>query len=185
MKYFILTYEDNLDFALQTKYILSYDWDIDAEIIVGHKIDNEKYTISSVIIHNWVEFVLPKCLQSGDDCIIFEDDVRLGKSLDDLPFKQNDIVWFGYRGINHAHIVGTQGVYFNRQVLKNVYDNFKTRNPVQIDFALTKFIRRKDTQHLKIHIPKLSYCYEKEHISLISKQEDWIGKFTKNPWKDI
>ena len=52
MKFLILTYKDNYDFALQTKYILKKDWDIEAEIIIGYKI-GEHYTKYNVICHGF------------------------------------------------------------------------------------------------------------------------------------
>ena len=52
MKHFIITYENNLDFARETSDILKRDWDIDCEIIVGHTIGG-KYHRTNVLISDW------------------------------------------------------------------------------------------------------------------------------------
>ena len=96
MKQFIITYEDNLDFAKETQLTMKQQHDIDAEIIVGDKID-ETHKRTQVVMLNWINHILPKAIECDEDVIIYEDDVLLTKSLDDLPFESNDIVWFRFR----------------------------------------------------------------------------------------
>ena len=64
MKYFMITHKENFDFAIATKYILATDWDIDCEIIIGHTI-GDKYPRTGVLHHNWIDYVLPKCIESS------------------------------------------------------------------------------------------------------------------------
>ena len=151
MKQFIITYEDNLDFARQTKFMMKQQYDIEPEIIVGNKIDDIN-SRTQVMMSNWIDHILPKAIECSEDVIIYEDDVRLTKSLKDLPFDCNDIVWFGFR--------------------RDIYDNFLSyKKKIHLDNAFSKFCV-KFSKKYKIYQPKLSYCYEQPHTSLISL-DDW------------
>ena len=180
MKYFLITHQENFDFAIATKYILATDWDIDAEIIVGHTI-SDKYPRTGVLHHNWIDYVLPKCIESGESCIVFEDDVRLKQNIQDLPYDDFDLIWFGFRrgkltNKNHR-VTGTQGLYLSKDILKDVYDNFiQYKRKIHLDHLVSKFCMEFIDKY-RITQTKLSYCYEKEHDSLISL-DDW-SKYTK------
>ena len=171
MKQFIITYEDNFDFALTTKIIMNKEYDLDPEIIVGHTV-SEKYSRTEVIMYNWIDFILPKAIEYGEDIIVYEDDVRLTQPIHDLPFLDNDIVWFGFRRGRLEHkrqtITGTQAMFFKKEVLQDIYDNFCSyKKKIQIDNGMSKFCV-KFSKKYNIYQPKLSFCYEKEHESLIS-----------------
>lgn len=175
MKQFIITYEDNLDFARQTKFMMKQQYDIEPEIIVGNKIDDIN-SRTQVCMSNWIDHILPKAIECGEDVIIYEDDVRLTKSLKDLPFDCNDIVWFGFRRGRLEHkrqsITGTQSLYIKKEVLQDIYDNFLSyKKKIHLDNAFSKFCV-KFSKKYKIYQPKLSYCYEQPHTSLISL-DDW------------
>ena len=181
MKHFITTYEDNFDFALQTKFNMYQGKGLDPEIIIGEKIDNDKYKRTTVLHWNWIEKVIPKCIESGDDCIVFEDDVRLTGDLNDLKYQENDIIWFGFRRgrleNKNKTITGTQALYFKKEVLLDLYDYFSNyKNKIQIDNLMSKFCVEFSKKY-KIQQPKSSYCYEQEHTSLISL-DDW-SSYTK------
>jgi len=55
MKCFLTTYQDNLDFAFATKFILQEEWNIETTLILGNKIDDVKYTRTKVVHWNWIE----------------------------------------------------------------------------------------------------------------------------------
>tara|TARA_R110002074_G_scaffold302247_1_gene473531 strand:- start:815 stop:1384 length:570 start_codon:yes stop_codon:yes gene_type:complete len=179
MKHFIITYENNLDFARETSDILKRDWDIDCEIIVGHTIGG-KYHRTNVIMYNWIDFILPRAMQCEEDVIIFEDDIRLVKSIE-IP--DCDVYWFGFRKgrltNKRPYITGTQGIFFKKNILSELYDNFNARKrKCQIDYGMSQFCCGVMEKY-KIEQPKLSLCYEQEHTSLIS-MDDW-SKFTTPP----
>jgi len=171
MKYFILTYEGNIEFARETQEYLK-NIAIDSELVVGATIDNQKYKRCEVVMWNWIEVLLPKCIECNEDVIIFEDDVRMIKPLSDIPFDDYDIIWFGYRRgkfeNKNKRITGTQALYLKKEVLKDLYDNFSSyKRKIHLDHAMSKFCV-KFMEKYKIYQTKLSYCCEKEHTSLIS-----------------
>ena len=76
MKTLIITYKDNLEFAEETAVVLKNDWNIESEIIIGHKIGGQ-YTRTNVIMHNWCDFI-----EGGEDTtMVLDDDVRFVKIL--------------------------------------------------------------------------------------------------------
>lgn len=171
MNSFIITHEDNIDFALKTQTHLK-NIAIDTELVVGATIDNQKYKRCEVLMWNWIEVLLPKCIQCKKDVIIFEDDVRMVRSISDIPFDDYDIIWFGYRRgkfeNKNKRITGTQAIYLKKEVLQDLYDNFyNSKNKIHLDHAMSKFCV-KFMDKYKITQTKLSYVYEKEHTSLIS-----------------
>lgn len=186
MKCFITSYYDNLEFALTTKFIMRKDWDLETWLILGNKIDNDKYTRTNVVHWNWIEHLLPELIKCEDDVIVFEDDVRIDKELDDLPFDDYDIIWFGFRRGRLEHkkktITGLQGIYFKKEVLQDLKDNFnKYKKKIHADNCMSKFCCEFMDKY-KVYQPKLSYVYEKEHESLISL-DNW-SMYTK-PKKNI
>tara|TARA_R110000803_G_scaffold64838_1_gene125963 strand:- start:709 stop:1257 length:549 start_codon:yes stop_codon:yes gene_type:complete len=172
MKHFIITYEDNLQFANETNQILKDKWNIDCEIIVGHKL-SEKHTRTQVLMWNWIDFVLPKGIANDDDVIVFEDDIRLVEA---IIVPDCDMYWFGYRRgkltNKRPYITGTQGIYFKKHILSELYDNFNNRKrKCHLDFGMSQFCCGVMDKY-KIEQSKLSLCYEQEHTSLIS-MDDW------------
>ena len=171
MKMYIITYENNLDFAIQTKLIMNQKFELDPEIIVGNSI-NEINKRTQVCMSNWVDHILPKAIEANEDIIVFEDDCRLIKPIHTLEFDDYDLIWFGYRRgrleQKKKSICGTQGLYIKRHVLKDLYDNFLNyKKYIHVDRAFSKFCIEFQNKY-KIKQTKLSYVYEKEHTSLIS-----------------
>lgn len=183
MKTFIISYFENLDFALTTKFIMKKDWNIESWLILGNKIDNDKYTRLTVCHWNWIEHIIPELIKCNDDVIILEDDVRFAKDINDLPFDDYDIIWFGFRRgrleQKKQRITGSQGLYLKKEVLQDLRDNFNSyKSKIHVDHCLSKFcVKYKDKY--KIYQPLLSYVYEKDHESLISL--DRWQQYTKPP----
>ena len=182
MKCYITSYHDNIDFAFTTKFILQKDWNIETWLILGNKIDNDKYTRTNVVHWNWLEHILPELIKCDDDVIVFEDDVRLVKPLDDLPFDDYDIIWLGFRRGRLEHkkktITGLQGIYFKKEVLQDLKDNFNSyKKKIHADNCMSKFCCE-FMEKYKVYQPKLSYVYEKEHESKISL-DNW-SMYTKS-----
>jgi len=179
MKCFIITHNDNLEFAGKTHTYFK-NIAIDTELVVGSTIDEKKYKRCEVLMWNWIEVLLPKCIECGEDVIIFEDDCRMSKSISDIPFDDYDIIWFGYRRgsfeTKKQRITGTQGLYFKKEVLKDLYDKFcSSKRKIHLDHAMSKFCVE-FAEKYKIFQTELSYCYEKDHTSLISL-DNW-AKYT-------
>jgi hypothetical protein len=177
----MLSYEDNEDFALQTKYILKRDWDIDCEIIFGYKVD-EHHSKNKVLMQGVTDFLLPKALEHGEDIYYIEDDVRFTSHPMLIPTNNYDVIWSGYRKGKltnkspHNVITGSQAIYIKKDILKLLYDNFNNRkNKIHIDRAFSYFFN--ENPKINVLQTKKSICYEKEHKSLISK-DDW-SKYTK------
>ena len=186
MKTFIVSYFENLEFALTTKFIMKKDWNIESWLILGNKIDNDKYTRTNVLHWNWIEHILPELIKCNDDVIVMEDDVRLTKELDELPFDDYDICWFGFRRgrleQKKQRITGTQGIYFKKEVLQDLNEHFNNyKKKIHADNCMSQFcIKYKDKY--KVYQPLLSYVYEKDHESHISL-DNW-AMYTK-PKKNI
>ena len=181
MKCFLISYFDNKDFAFDTKFTLQKECNIESWLILGNKVDDNKYLRRTVQHWNWIEHIIPELIKCDDDVIVFEDDVRLVKPLDDLPFDDYDVIWFGFRRGRLEQkkqvITGSQGVYFKKEVLQDLKDNFNSyKAKLHVDHALSKFILEYKDKY-KFYQPKLSYIYEKEHTSLISL-DNW-SMYTK------
>ena len=171
MKCFILTHNDNIDFARETQRHLK-NIAIDTELVIGATIDDQKYKRCEVVMWNWIEVLLPKCIECNEDVIIFEDDVRMVKPLSDIPFDDYQVIWFGYRRgkfqNKNKRITGNQALYLKKEVLQDLYDNFCSyKRKIHCDHAMSKFCVE-FMEKYKITQTKLSFCYEKEHTSLIS-----------------
>jgi hypothetical protein len=180
MKYLILTYQDNLQFAQKTQEVLKNDWGVEAEIIIGYKIDDKQYTRFNVICHGIYDKIVT---QFDDDIYYLEDDVRFTKHPLDGVDLSLDIVWSVYRRGNmttnkNKYICGSQAIYFSKQAimtLKKYMDHKKFR---QIDSYLSVFIL--SNPRLSFYQLKPKIGYEKEHDSLISKSKDWIRYMKPN-----
>ena len=172
MKCFLTSYYDNIDFAFTTKFILQKEWNIETSLILGNKIDNDKYSKNQIVHWNWIEKIIPELIKCDDDVIVFEDDVRLVKPLDDLPFDDYDIIWLGFRRGRLEHkkqrITGAQAIYIKKEVLQDLKEHFNNyKKKIHADNCMSQFcVKYKDKY--KVYQPKLSYVYEKEHTSLIS-----------------
>ena len=182
MKHFVITHKDNLDFARETQTYLK-NIAIDTELIVGETVDNKKYKRTNVLMLNWIEVLLPKIIECDDDVCIFEDDVRMSRSLADLPFDDYHIIWFGYRRgklqNKNKRITGTQALYFKKEVLKDLKEHFSNyKRKIHLDHAMSKFCTE-FAEKYNLYQTELSYCYEKDHTSLIS-QDNW-KKYTVPP----
>jgi hypothetical protein len=168
----LLTYQDNIPFAEETQRVLKEKWDLDAEIIIGYMINNEKYTRTNVIMEAWVDLVIPRALSSDEEMImILDDDVRFVRDPREIDYYA-DVNWIGFRRGRLTNkkpvITGSQAVVFRRDVLPLIYDNFVIKKKkVHLDRGLSKVLKQFENK-IKIHQPKLSYCYEQEHTSLIS-----------------
>ena len=179
----LITYEKNKTFAEQTQRVLKEKWDLDAEIIMGHTIDNEKYTRTNVLMEGWVDFVLPRAISSKEEKVmIIEDDVRFEKNPTKLE-EDADVNWIGFRRgrltNKRPFITGTQAVVFKREVLPLIYEHFHSKKrKIHLDYGVSKFLTTFQNK-VKTYQPKLSYCFEQDHKSLISLDK-WF-QYTKAP----
>lgn len=179
MKTFIITYKDNLQFAEETAAILKNDWNIESELLIGHKI-GDKYTRTNVIMHNWCDFI--EVGECGESTMILDDDVRFVKDPMDIDF-DNDVNWIGFRRgrleNKKPFITGSQAVVFKPGVLRDIIKDFSSKKKkIQIDYGLSKFLVKNKNKY-SIFQPKVSYAYEQDHESLISLDK-W-KQYTKPP----
>ena len=175
MKTLIITYKDNLEFAKETARVLKNDWNIDSELIIGHKIGGQ-YTRTNVIMQNWCDFLG----EEEDTTMVLDDDVRFVKDPMDIDFNI-DVNWIGFRRgrleNKRPFITGSQAVVFKKGVLKEVVRDFASKKKkIHLDYGLSRFLVK---NKYSIFQPKLSYCYEADHQSLISL-DNW-SQYTKPP----
>ena len=180
VKFFMITYKDNMKFAKETQKVLKKDWGISSKIIMGYKIDKKKYTHTNVIFHGILDKLLPVMLRSKCNAYYIEDDVRFTSHPLHIPKK--DVVWSVYRRgslLNkNATITGSQAIYLSKKAQKLLMKHMEKTNPIQIDGYFSRFINHhKNLLSFKQLKPKIGY--EKDHKSLISKDKDW--KKYKNP----
>jgi hypothetical protein len=180
---FIITYQDNLLFAKETQRILKETWNIESEIIIGHKIDNDKYKRTGVLMHNWCDFLIPQATKSKcSHIMVLDDDVRFVKNPNEIHL-DHDVNWIGFRRgrleNKRPFITGSQAVVFKKDILTDIYDNFSSKKKkIHLDYGLSRFLTINKNKY-KIFQPKLSYAYEKDHESLISLDK-W-KQYTKPP----
>jgi hypothetical protein len=118
MKFIILTYQDNLLFAEETKDILKKQWNIDTDIFCGFKVGENNLKHNQVVMAGF-----KKLIENYDEDIYYlEDDVRFTKNPLDIDFKKH-IVWSIYRRGKltnkppHNIITGIQAVYFSKEAI--------------------------------------------------------------------
>jgi hypothetical protein len=172
MKFVILTYQDNLSFAEETKQCLKKDWNIDADIVIGYKI-GDKYTKYNVICHGLKDKIVDIY---NEDIYYLEDDIRFTKNPLDIDLTK-DIIWSVYRNGKltnkppHNVITGSQAIYFSKQALTELRTFMNHRKFKQVDGYLSDFINKSPHLSFQQIVPKMGY--EKEHNSLISKEKNW------------
>jgi len=171
-KFVILTYQDNLPFAEETKNILKNQWNIDTDIILGFKVGENNLKHNEVCMAGF-----KKLIEKYDEDIYYlEDDVRFTKNPLDIDLTK-DIVWSVYRGGKltnkppHNSIAGTQAVYFSKEAISCLKKDMEGRRLIHFDAYLSKFINKSPNLSFKKVVPKIGY--EQEHKSLISKEHNW------------
>lgn len=171
MKFVILTYQDNFDSAILTKFLLKKDWNITADIIIGFKVGEDNLKHNQVCMAGF-----KKLIEKYDEDIFYlEDDIRFIKNPMDIDFKK-DIVWSVYRKGKltnkppHNIITGTQGIYFSKEAITCLKKDLEGRRLIHLDSYISKFINKHPDLLFEQVVPKLGY--ENEHVSLISKDKD-------------
>ena len=172
MKFVILTYQDNYDSAILTKFILKKDWNIDADIFCGYKVGENNLKHNEVCMAGF-----KKLIEKYDEDIYYlEDDVRFTRDPMDEIYYGRDIVWTVYRKGKltnkppHNVITGTQAIYFSKEAISCLKKDLQGRRLIHLDSYISKFINKHP--HLIFHqsVPKMGF--EEEHESLISKEKD-------------
>jgi|9_EtaG_2_1085328.scaffolds.fasta_scaffold26274_2 hypothetical protein len=176
MTFYLSTYQDNIDFALETKKTLFEEYGIDATIHIGNKIDGVKYKKNTVCYHNFLQLL--KTVKD-EDIYYIEDDIRFvsdPRRIDTVCDLNWCVYRFGSLTTKRQNITGTQCLYIKNNVVKMLIQQMSNDRPKHLDGYLSKFIVK---NNLKCLQPK-KIGYEKLHDSLISRQQDWI-RFTKPP----
>ena len=177
MKFVILTYKDNFDSAILTKFILKKDWNIDADIFCGFKIGENNLKHNEVVMEGF-----KKLIQNYDEDLYYiEDDVRFIKNPLDIDTTK-DIVWSVYRRGKltnkppHNIITGIQAVYFSNEAITCLKKDLQGRRLIHFDSYISKFIHKHPHLSFEQIVPKMGF--EDDHDSLISNKKDW-KQYTK------
>ena len=176
-KFLILTYKGNLEFAKETQRVLKQDWDVDSEIIIGYKVDHNKYTRFNVICHGIYDKIVS---QFEEDIYYLEDDVRFTKHPLEGVDLSLDIVWTVYRRTGFRkipYITGSQAIYVSKQAIIKLKTYMKQKKCRQIDGYFSVFIHENPQLKFKLLKPKIGY--EKEHESLITTSDKEWEKYMK------
>ena len=181
VKFYMITYKDNMKFAKETHKILKKEWGISSKIISGYKIDKDKYSHTNVLFHGVRDKLIPSMLKGNTDAYYIEDDVRFTSDPLDIPKK--DVVWSVYRKgsldktkFKKQVITGSQAIFLSRKAQKELKKHMDQSRAIHIDGYFSKYIRETGLSFHQM-IPKIGY--EQDHKSIISKDKDWL-KY-KNP----
>lgn len=181
IQFVMITYEDNKTFAEGTAKLLKDTWGHDCHIVMGYMIDGLKIKKNEVLMKGVEDVLLPKTIDMGKPIIYMEDDTIFTHNPLDFIRPDDEVVWLGYRKgkltnkAPHNVITGSQAIFMDNHSQRVVLEHFKNRKrKIHIDGAFSEVFRQRNLSFR--HEKNISY--ERDHISLISKKEDWV-KYTK------
>ena len=189
IKFCMISYKGNADFAKLTQRVLKKEWGYSCKIYWGYKIDNDKYTHTNVIFEGIKDKMLEDMVKHNGPVYYIEDDIRFTE--DPLKIPRKDVVWSVYRrgnlgktrvidgcpdgcGVrpnNRVGITGSQAIYFSRKAVKALQKDMNERGrSIQIDGYFSDFIIKHTALSFRQMLPSMGY--EETHESLIDKFRD-------------
>lgn len=183
VKFFMLSYEGNKQFAKLTQKTLKKEWGYTCQIIWGYKIDKSKYKPNTVVYEGFKDKVLPKMLAHNGPVYYLEDDIRFLE--DPLSIPKKEVVWSVYRRGDltnkppHNVITGAQAIYFSKSSVKKLKDHMdKRKKSIHFDSYLSEFIRDSKVSFVQMKSRlspplKTGLGYEELHPSLIDPNRSW------------
>jgi len=184
VKFFMISYQGNKDFAKLSQKTLKKEWGYSCKIYWGYKIDNDKYKQNNVLFEGVKDKMLPFMIKHNGPCYYIEDDIRFTEGPLKIPRK--DIVWSVYRrgSLNnkppHNVITGSQAIYFSKRAVKLLQKHMNARKRgIHIDSYFSEFIRdypQLTFQQMKSSLSpplKTGLGYEELHTSLIDPNRSW------------
>ncbi len=184
VKFFMISYQGNKDFAKLSQKTLKKEWGYSCKIYWGYKIDNDKYKQNNVLFEGVKDKMLPFMIKHNGPCYYIEDDIRFTE--DPLKIPRKDIVWSVYRrgSLNnkppHNVITGSQAIYFSKRAVKLLQKHMNARKRgIHIDSYFSEFIRdypQLTFQQMKSSLSpplKTGLGYEELHTSLIDPNRSW------------
>ena len=189
IKFCMISYQGNADFAKLTQKTLKKEWGYSCKIYWGYKIDNDKYTHTNVIFEGIKDKMLKDMLKHNGPIYYLEDDIRFTE--DPLKIPSKDVVWSVYRrgnlgktrvidgcqngcGVrpnNRVCITGSQAIYFSKKAVRALAkDMYERRRSIQIDGYFSDFIIKHTKLSFRQMLPSMGY--EEKHESLIDKFRD-------------
>tara|TARA_B100000073_G_scaffold346314_1_gene357440 strand:- start:867 stop:1565 length:699 start_codon:yes stop_codon:yes gene_type:complete len=191
IKFCMISYQGNADFAKLTKKVLKKEWGYSCKIFWGYKIDGDKYTHTNVIFEGIKDKMLSFMKNHNGPIYYIEDDIRFTE--DPLKIPKKDVVWSVYRRGNlgkkrivdgcrggcdikpnkHPHevITGSQAIYFSKKAVQALYKHMNERKrSIQIDSYFSEFIRKHPKLTFRQMLPSMGY--EETHESLIDQFRD-------------
>ena len=184
VKFFMISYQGNKDFAKLSQKTLKKEWGYSCKIYWGYKIDNDKYKQNNVLFEGVKDKMLPSMIKHNGPCYYIEDDIRFTE--DPLKIPRKDIVWSVYRrgSLNnkppHNVITGSQAIYFSKRAVKLLQKHMNaSKRGSHIDSYFSEFIRdypQLTFQQMKSSLSpplKTGLGYEELHTSLIDPNRSW------------
>ena len=175
IKFCMISYEGNKDFAKLTQKTLKKEWGYSSTIYWGYKIDRDKYTHTNVIFEGIKDKMLSSMVKHNGPIYYIEDDIRFLE--DPLKIPRKDVVWSVYRRGKmsnkppHNVITGSQAIYFSTKAVKALKKHMLGRKrSIQIDSYFSEFIRQNPQLTFQQMVPSMGY--EETHESLIDKNRD-------------
>ena len=184
VKFFMISYKGNKDFAKLTQRTLKKEWGYSSKIFWGYKIGEKGTKKNDVLFEGVKDKMLPAMINHNGPGYYIEDDIRFLE--DPLKIPRKDVVWSVYRkgSLNnkppHNVITGSQAIYFSKRAIKELEKHMNERKKgIHIDSYFSAFIR--DNPHLSFKQMKSSLSpplktgigYEELHPSLIDPNRSW------------
>lgn len=176
IKFCMISYEGNKDFAKLTQKTLKKDWGYSSTIYWGYKIDRDKYQQNNVLFEGVKDKMLSSMVKHNGPIYYIEDDIRFLE--DPLKIPRKDVVWSVYRRGKltnkppHNVITGSQAIYFSTKAVKALKKHMMDRKKgIHIDSYFSEFIRQNPQLTFQQMTPSMGY--EETHESLIDPNRSW------------
>tara|TARA_Y100000817_G_scaffold297830_1_gene274466 strand:- start:657 stop:1310 length:654 start_codon:yes stop_codon:yes gene_type:complete len=184
VKFFMISYKGNSEFAKLTQRILKKEWGYSCKIYWGYQIDGDKYKRNNVLFEGVKDKMLPFMKKHNGPAYYIEDDIRFTE--DPLKIPKKDVVWSVYRKGSifnkppHNVITGSQAIYFSKKAVQALYKHMHERKRgIHIDSYFSEFIRKhpklsfKQMKSSLLPPLKTGIGYEELHPSLIDPNRSW------------
>ncbi len=153
---FILSYQGNEKMAERLKKQLIYYNFPNVEIVYAPNMALQNYKRSAVVFHTFKNYLLPRMIESDNDCIVFEDDADIqsdyeeyARCADRMPMMR--LAWWKMNRVKGipSFLVGSTIVSYKKSFINKFAETMKKSREQHIDGFLTKkFVWREDWDYL-------------------------------------
>ncbi len=154
---FILSYQGNEKMAERLKkQLIHYNFP-NVEIVYAPNMALQNYKRSAVVFHTFKNYLLPRMIESDNDCIVFEDDADIqsdyleyAKCAVHMPMMR--LAWWKMNRVKGipSFLVGSTIVSYKKSFINKFAETMKKSREQHIDGFLTKkFVWKEDWDYLE------------------------------------